>query len=87
MCLCPDKDSYPHDRRADKDSYPHDRHNQYILLRLMSGHFEFFFRLVRKIHYTPKSVYTQHFGYFIFKILNHAQIRIARPWYEIIKNS
>ena len=54
-------------------------------LRSMCGHFEFFFRLVRKIHYTPKSVYTQHFGYFIFKILNHAQIRIARPWYEIIK--
>ena len=55
------------------------------VLRLMCGHFEFFFRLVRKIRYTPKSVYTQHFGYFIFKILNHAQIRIARPWYEIIK--
>ena len=25
MYLCPDKCTYPHDRRADKDSYPRDR--------------------------------------------------------------
>ena len=50
-----------------------------LQLRLMCGHFDFFFAWSGKYITRTKGVYTQHFGYFIFKILNHAQIRIARP--------
>ena len=50
-----------------------------VSLRLMCGHFDFFFAWSGKYITRPKVVYKQHFGYFIFKILNHAQIRIARP--------